>query len=80
MISFIKAPIHDPVSLVPLTLVPVDPCDIHVEIADDQISTDSSSSFPSNQDQSLTLGNTSDPPHHDFSSCVAYWDSGGVEP
>nr|XP_046235931.1 uncharacterized protein LOC124054237 [Scatophagus argus] len=68
--------VHDPVSLVPLSLVPVDPGDIHVEIADDQISIDSSSSLPSNQDQTSTLGNSSGPLS---SSGVAHWDSGGME-
>ncbi|XP_028999164.1 uncharacterized protein si:dkeyp-75h12.7 [Betta splendens] len=50
------APVHDPVSLVPVSLVPVDPCDIHVEFADDRVSTESSSSLPSNQEQAVTCG------------------------
>lgn len=45
-------PNHDPVSLVNLSLVPVDLGDIRVEF-DDQISTDSSSSSQSDQDQML---------------------------
>ncbi|XP_056884162.1 uncharacterized protein si:dkeyp-75h12.7 [Takifugu flavidus] len=46
------APDHDPVSLVSLSLVPVELCDIRVEF-DDQISTGSSSSSQSDQDQDL---------------------------
>ncbi|XP_026209178.1 uncharacterized protein si:dkeyp-75h12.7 [Anabas testudineus] len=48
--------IQDQVSLLPLSLVPLDPCDIHVELDDDHISTESSSSLPSNQDQASTCG------------------------
>lgn len=51
-LSFTKAPNHDPMSLVTLSLVPVDLCDIHVEFVD-QISTESTSSFQSLQDQML---------------------------
>ncbi|XP_044197257.1 uncharacterized protein si:dkeyp-75h12.7 [Thunnus albacares] len=74
------ASVHDPVSLVPVSLVPVDPCDIHVELSDN-ISIRSSSSLPSNQDQTTILGNmfTSDPLHHDTNAGAAYWDSGGKE-
>ncbi len=78
-ISFIKASIHDPVSLVPLSLVPVDPCDIHVELAEDQVSIESSSSLPCSQEQTLTLGSTSDHFHCDSSSGAVFWDSGGME-
>lgn len=49
-----QAPVRDPVSLVPVSLVPVDPCDIHVEFTDDHISTESSSSPPANQDLTFT--------------------------
>ncbi|XP_040887737.1 uncharacterized protein si:dkeyp-75h12.7 [Toxotes jaculatrix] len=75
------ASVHDPVSLVPLSLAPVDPCDIHLELADDHISIESSSSLPSNQDQTSTLGNpyTCDPLLHASSSGAVYWDSGGTE-
>ncbi|XP_049924044.1 uncharacterized protein si:dkeyp-75h12.7 [Epinephelus moara] len=65
--------IPDPVSLVPLPMVPVDPCDIHVEFTDDHISIESSS----NQDQTST--HTSDPLHHESSAGAAYWDSGGMQ-
>ncbi|XP_071315071.1 uncharacterized protein [Trachinotus anak] len=73
------ASLHDPVSLVPLSLVPVDPCDIHLEIPDDHVSIESSSSVSSNQDQTSTLGNTCNPLHHESSSGAVYWDSGGME-
>ncbi|XP_068584242.1 interferon lambda receptor 1 [Cebidichthys violaceus] len=69
----IPAPVHDPVSLRPLASVPIDPCDIHLEFADDQISIESSS----NQDQTSTQ--TSGPLHQDPSSGAAYWDSGGMK-
>lgn len=41
----------------------------------------SSSSLPSNEDQTSTLGDmyTGDPLHHDTNSGAAYWDSGGIE-
>ncbi|KAF3697829.1 hypothetical protein EXN66_Car013510 [Channa argus] len=76
-ISLIKALVHDPVSLVPLSLVPVDPCDIRVEI-NDHIS-ESSSSLPS--DQASICGSTypCDLLQHDSSSGGVYWDSGGIE-
>ncbi|KAK2899894.1 hypothetical protein Q8A73_013023 [Channa argus] len=69
--------VHDPVSLVPLSLVPVDPCDIRVEI-NDHIS-ESSSSLPS--DQASICGSTypCDLLQHDSSSGGVYWDSGGIE-
>ncbi|XP_056224683.1 uncharacterized protein si:dkeyp-75h12.7 [Seriola aureovittata] len=75
------APLHDPVSLVPLSLLPVDPCDIHLELPDDLISIESSSSHLSNQDRTSTLESTytCDPLHHDSSSGGVYSDSGGME-
>ncbi|XP_028420364.1 uncharacterized protein LOC114545941 isoform X1 [Perca flavescens] len=69
----IPSSVHDPVSLVPLSPVPVDPCHIHLEFADDQMSIDSSSK----RDQTST--HTSDPLRHDPSSGAAYWDSGGMK-
>lgn len=77
--SFAKASNQDPISLVPPFLVPVDPCDIHLELDDDRVSTESPSSLPSNQEQTLTLGNTGDPLHLDPSPGAVYWDSGGME-
>lgn len=68
-------PSQDPVSPVQLSLVTVDPCDIHLELVDDQISIHSSSGLPTNKAQTYTL----DPPHHDSRSGASYWDSGGVE-
>ncbi|GAA6228733.1 uncharacterized protein LOC108903080 [Lates japonicus] len=75
------ASVHDPVSFVPVSLVPVDPCDIHLELADDHISIESSSSLASDQDQTSALGNTytCDPLRHDSSSGALYWDGGGME-
>ncbi|KAM8746509.1 uncharacterized protein AB9X84_014735 [Acanthopagrus schlegelii] len=72
-----KAPVpsQDPVSPVQLSLVTVDPCDIHLELVDDQISIQSSSGLPTNKAQTYTL----DPPRHDSRSGASYWDSGGVE-
>ncbi|KAK2863009.1 hypothetical protein Q5P01_002542 [Channa striata] len=72
------APVHHPVSLVPLSLVPVDPCDIHVEINDDHIS-ESSSSLPSNQDQASIRGSTHTCELRHCDSSSVYWDSGGTE-
>ncbi|XP_042368647.1 uncharacterized protein si:dkeyp-75h12.7 [Plectropomus leopardus] len=66
------APAPDPVFLVPLPLVPVDLCDIHVELTEDQISVASSSNMD------LTLTHTCDPPLNDPGSGAAYWDSGGM--
>ncbi|XP_068164337.1 uncharacterized protein si:dkeyp-75h12.7 isoform X2 [Antennarius striatus] len=57
--------VPDPVSLVPLSLVPVDLGDIYVEFADDQISMETSSSFV--------------PLHRDSDSGATFWDSGGRE-
>ncbi|XP_040037485.2 uncharacterized protein LOC120822143 isoform X1 [Gasterosteus aculeatus] len=64
----IPAAVQDPVSL-----LPVDPCDIHLEFADDKISIELSS----NQDQ--TSNHTGDPPHRDPSSGASYWDTGGMK-
>ncbi|AWO97540.1 putative dual specificity testis-specific protein kinase 2-like [Scophthalmus maximus] len=62
-----------PVSLVPRPLVPVDLCDIHVELADGRASVESSSAVTRDQDQTPALRRAS--------SCgAAYWDSGGMEP
>lgn len=65
--------VHNPVSLVPLSPVPVDLCHIHLEFTDDQMSINPSS----NRDQTST--HTSDPLGHDPSSGAAYWDSGGMK-
>ncbi|KAG7241550.1 hypothetical protein INR49_025470 [Caranx melampygus] len=73
------ASLHDPVSLVPLSLVPVDHRDIHLELHDDQVSAESTSSLNSNQDETSTLENACDSLHHDSSSRAVYWDSGGME-
>ncbi|XP_037613993.1 uncharacterized protein si:dkeyp-75h12.7 isoform X1 [Sebastes umbrosus] len=67
------ASVHDPVSLVPLSPVPVDTCDIHLEFTDDQISVESSC----NQGQTSTR--TRDPLHYHPSSGSVYWDSGWKE-
>ncbi|XP_047460700.1 interleukin-22 receptor subunit alpha-2 [Mugil cephalus] len=76
-----KTPVHDLVSLVPLSLVPADPCDVHLELADDQMSIVSSSNLPSAEDLTSALGNAVSrvPLSHDPSSLAAYWDSGGIE-
>lgn len=80
LFAFFKASLHDPVSLVPLALVPVDPCDIHLELHDDQVSTESSSSLNSSQDEtSSALENACDSLRHDSSSGAVYWDTGGTE-
>ncbi|XP_068164336.1 uncharacterized protein si:dkeyp-75h12.7 isoform X1 [Antennarius striatus] len=63
--SFTEVCVPDPVSLVPLSLVPVDLGDIYVEFADDQISMETSSSFV--------------PLHRDSDSGATFWDSGGRE-
>lgn len=47
LLSFFKPSAHDPVSLVPLPVVPVDLCDIHVELVEDHISIGPSTSLPS---------------------------------
>lgn len=78
-LSFFKVSVHDPVFLVPLSLVPADPCDVHLELTgDDQISIASSSN---EGDPTSALGNTGSgvPLSHDPSSLTAYWDSGGIE-
>lgn len=68
-------PSQEPVSPVRLSLVTVDPSDIHLELVDDQISIQSSSGLPTNKAQTSTL----DPLRHDSRSDAAYWDSGGME-
>lgn len=68
-------PSQDPVSPVRLSLITVDPCDIHLELVDDQISIQSSSGLPTNKTQTSTL----DPLRHDSHSGAAYWDSGGMD-
>ncbi|XP_034425309.1 uncharacterized protein si:dkeyp-75h12.7 [Hippoglossus hippoglossus] len=64
----------DPVSLDPLSPVPVEPCDIHIEFPDDHISMETSSSLPSSAQDHTS---TSSPLHRDCGA--AYWDSGGTE-
>ncbi|CAJ1085998.1 uncharacterized protein si:dkeyp-75h12.7 [Xyrichtys novacula] len=74
-----QASVHDSVTLVPFALEPVDHCDIHVEFTEDQISTDSSSSLQSDQDQILTVQNGNEPMLGGFSPGASYCDSGGME-
>ncbi|XP_030017539.1 uncharacterized protein LOC115438238 [Sphaeramia orbicularis] len=69
--------VHDPVSLVPLALVPVDLCDIHLELSD-HVSVQSSSSASSTVDQSSAFG-TVYPCDQDPRPGEACWDSGGAE-
>ncbi|XP_013880983.1 uncharacterized protein si:dkeyp-75h12.7 [Austrofundulus limnaeus] len=77
------ASVHDLVPSVPPTTVPVDPCDIHLEFADDPISSSSSYSFHSHQDLRSGVGAAiSSKPVHLNSSCAdeAYHDNGGLKP
>ncbi|XP_029382424.1 uncharacterized protein LOC115058985 [Echeneis naucrates] len=75
------ASLQDSVSLVPLSLVPVDPCDIHLEVPIDHISTESSSSQDSDQEKISALGksHTCDPFQHHPRTDAVYWDSRGME-
>ncbi|KAM6959957.1 uncharacterized protein LKV04_021615 [Tautogolabrus adspersus] len=74
-----QASAHDPVSLVPIYLDPVDPCDIHLGFVEDEISIDSCSSLQCDQDQTSTLKNSCDHRHPALSPGAAYCDSGGME-
>lgn len=79
-ISLLKTSIHDPVTLIPALLEPVNHFDIHVDFVDDQMSDDSSSSSDQdNLDQTSPLGNGSDLVRLGSSSGAVYCDSGGVE-
>lgn len=75
-LSPFQASSHDQLSL---GLVPIDPCDIHLEF--DQSSINSPSSLDSNKHLTLTAENMSsrDPVHCYPGAGAAYWDSGGRE-
>ncbi|XP_041840505.1 uncharacterized protein LOC121639381 [Melanotaenia boesemani] len=73
--------LNDSISLVSTTLVPVDPCDIHLEFADDHTSSESYSSFHPSPNQTSIVGNLSlsDPVQYGPTAGADYWDSGGPE-